>query len=325
MTTPSIHWEAHACLPLNPLADFTPLEDYRACGVHYVSINIGMDMNPLEQILPVIAAFRAQIAAYPDRFVLPRTVADIEAAAASSRLAVGFDLEGAVPLLGQPEMVALYRDLGVRQMHFAYNRNNAVAGGCHDDEQGLTALGRRMVEAVNRAGVLMDCSHTGRRSSLDIMGASSAPVIFSHANPTALVDHGRNITDEQIRHCAATGGVICVNGVSRFLETLHPTAQDVARHAAYVADLVGVEHVGIGLDISFHQPGVDETPPGGFDPTWWWPPSAGYDRANPSTYPPISAWRELGPALQDLGMSASEAALVLGGNMQRVARRVWGG
>ena len=45
MTTPSIHWEAHACLPLNPLADFTPLEDYRACGVHYVSINIGMDMN----------------------------------------------------------------------------------------------------------------------------------------------------------------------------------------------------------------------------------------------------------------------------------------
>jgi membrane dipeptidase len=223
-------------------------------------------------------------------------------------------------------MVALYRDLGVRQVHFAYNRNNAVAGGCHDDDTGLTPLGRRMVEAVNRAGVLMDCSHTGRRSSLDIMEASAAPVIFSHANPQALIDHGRNITDEQIRRCAATGGVVCVNGVSRFLGTTRPAATDVARHAAYVADLVGVEHVGIGLDISFKQPGIDETPPGDHDPRWWWPPEAGYDRQGaPSTYPPVGAWRELGPALQALGMSADEAALVLGGNMQRVARGVWGG
>jgi membrane dipeptidase len=220
-------------------------------------------------------------------------------------------------------MVALYRDLGVRQMHFAYNRNNAVAGGCHDTEQGLTDLGRRMVEAVNAAGVLMDCSHTGRRASLDIMDASAAPVIFSHANPQALVDHGRNITDEQIRRCAATGGVICVNGVSRFLATPTPNAADVARHAAYVADLVGAAHVGIGLDISFRQPGVDETPPGDHDPGWWWPRSAGYDRSAPSTYPPVTAWRELGPALAALGMNAEETALVLGGNMQRVARQVW--
>jgi membrane dipeptidase len=222
--------------------------------------------------------------------------------------------------------VALYRDLGVRQVHFAYNRNNAVAGGCHDDDTGLTPLGRRMVGAVNRAGVLMDCSHTGRRSSLDIMEVSDSPVIFSHANPQALIDHGRNITDEQIRRCAATGGVVCVNGVSRFLGTTRPGAADVARHAAYVADLVGVEHVGIGLDISFPQPGIDETPPGRHDPRWWWPPEAGYDRQGaPSTYPPVSAWRELAPALQALGMSPAETAQVLGGNMQRVARQVWGG
>ena len=53
----------------------------------------------------------------------------------TGKLAIGFDLEGAMPLLEQPAMVALYRDLGVRQMHFAYNRNNSVAGGCHDDER----------------------------------------------------------------------------------------------------------------------------------------------------------------------------------------------
>jgi membrane dipeptidase len=183
-----------------------------------------------------------------------------------------------------------------------------------------------MVEAVNRAGVLMDCSHTGRRASLEIMEVSSAPVVFSHANPLALVEHGRNITDEQIRRCAATGGVICVSGVSRFLDRAQPSAGDVARHAAYVAELVGVEHVGIGLDISFRQPGIDETPPGDHDPNYWWPPSAGYNRGvSPSTYPPVSAWRALRPALRALGMGERDVDCVMGGNMQRVARQVWGG
>ncbi len=148
---------------------------------------------------------------------------------------------------------------------------------------------------------------------------------FSHANPVALVDHGRNITDEQIRASAATGGVICINGVSFFLGTRNPTADDVARHAAYVADLVGIDHVGIGLDISFSQSDLDDTPPGDYDPTYWWPKSAGYDRAlNRSTYPPVESWQTLSSALQRTGMTADEAALVMGGNMMRVAAQVWG-
>jgi membrane dipeptidase len=317
-------WEAHACLPLHPQADFAPIDRYRAAGVNYVSVNVGMDMNPLPQVLSVIAGFRAQIAAHPDRYLLASGVADIERAAASGRLAIGFDLEGAMPLVEQPAMVALYRDLGVRQIHLAYNRNNSVADGCHDVERGLTPLGRRMVAAVNEAGLLMDCSHTGRRCSLDIMAASTQPVIFSHSNPLALVEHGRNVTDEQIRACAATGGVVCVSGVSIFLGTNAPTATDVARHAAYVAGLVGVEHVGIGLDISFRQDGIDDDPPGDFDPGYWWPKSAGYNRGiSRSAYPPIEAWRELAAALQDTGMTQDEAAGVMGGNMLRVARQVW--
>lgn len=319
-----IHWEAHACLPLHPQADFEPIDRFRAAGVNYVSINIGMDMNPLSQVMSVIGGFRATIAAHPERYVLASSVDDIERAAADGKLAIGFDLEGAIPLLERPAMVALYRDLGVRQMHFAYNRNNSVADGCHDDERGLTALGRRMVAAVNDAGVLMDCSHTGRRCSLEIMAVSTQPVIFSHSNPLTLVEHGRNVSDEQIRACAATGGVVCMSGVSGFLGTSTPAADDVARHAAYVGQLVGIDHVGIGLDISFHQDGLDETPPGAFDATYWWPRSAGYDRAiAPMTYTPVDTWRLLAAALQRAGMTGDEAALVMGGNMLRVARKVW--
>ena len=319
-----IHWEAHACLPLNGRADFAPIDRLHAAGVNYVSINVGMDMNPLAQVMSVIAGFRATIAAHADRYLLASSVEDIERAAANGILAIGFDLEGAMPLLEEPEMVVLYRDLGVRQIHLAYNRNNSAADGCHDVERGLTVLGRRVVEEVNAAGMLMDCSHTGRRCSLEIMAVSRQPVIFSHSNPLALVEHGRNVTDEQIRSCAATGGVVCVSGVSGFLGTRTPTADDVARHAAYVAGLVGIRHAGIGLDISFHQDGLDDTPPGNFDAGYWWPKSAGYDRSiSRMTYTPIETWQVLAAALQRTGMTGDDAALVMGENMLRVAQQVW--
>ena len=319
-----IHWEAHTCLPLHPDADFSPLDRLRDAGVHYVSVNVGMDMNPVAQILTVMAGYRARLAAHPERYRLVVSIAEIHEAASAGVLAVGFDLEGALPLLGQPEMVALYRDLGVRQIHFAYNRNNPVADGCHDMERGLTPLGRRMVEAVNAAGVLMDCSHTGQRCSLEIMATSSQPVVFSHANPLALVAHGRNISDEQIRACAATGGVVCVSGVSAFLGISAPTATDVARHAAYVAALVGAQHAGIGLDIGFGQPGLDDTPPGRHDPAYWWPRAAGYGGSLQGIrYAPVETWQLLAGALRQAGMNTAEIDGVMGGNMLRVAGQVW--
>ncbi|MFZ6644913.1 dipeptidase [Undibacterium sp. TJN25] len=318
-----IHWDAHACLPIHPQASFAPIDALRAYGVNYVSVNVGADMNPVSQVMAVIAGFRATIAASPERYLLASSVADIRKAAAQEKIAVSFDLEGALPLMDSPEMVALYHQLGVRQIHFAYNRNNNVADGCHDMERGLTPLGRRMVRAVNDAGMLMDCSHSGRRSSLDIMEASDQPVIFSHANPLALAEHGRNVSDEQIRACAATGGVVCVSGLSFFLGSDNPTADDVARHAAYIAGLVGVEHAGIGLDICFREEGLDDTPSGDFDPSYWWPASAGYDMEQPPSFTPVETWKLLPAALEKTGMSKEEAALVMGGNMMRVAQQVW--
>ncbi len=181
-----------------------------------------------------------------------------------------------------------------------------------------------MVEAVNAAGMLMDCSHTGRRCSLDIMAVSSQPVIFSHSNPLALVEHRRNVTDEQIRACAATGGVVCVSSVSAFLGVAEPSARDVARHASIMADLVGVEHVGIGLDIGWRQDGVNDSPEGSVDPGYWWPRSAGYNHAIARiAFAPVESWSAMDVELQRAGLSQDETALVMGGNMARVARQVW--
>jgi len=318
-----IKWDAHLCLPIHARADFSPVERLRQAGVNHVSINVGADMNPLPQVISTIAGFRATIAQYADRFMLAGTIEEVLLARELGKISISFDLEGALPLLDQPDMVALFAALGVRQIHFAYNRNNAVADGCHDIERGLTPLGRRMVQAVNDAGMLMDCSHTGRRCSLDIMAVSRHPVIFSHANPLALAQHGRNATDEQIRACAATGGVVGLSGLSFFLGCDKPDADAIAKHAAYVADLVGIEHVAIGLDICIQQKELDDTPWGGFDPDYWWPAEAGYALDDPPAFTPIETWAQLPQALQKVGMSTADAELVMGGNMLRVVQQVW--
>jgi membrane dipeptidase len=160
-------------------------------------------------------------------------------------------------------------------------------------------------------------------SSLEIMEVSNKPVVFSHANPYALVRHDRNVTDEQIRACAATGGVVCVSGLSWFLGSTTPTAADVARHAAYIAEVAGIAHAGIGTDICFSEAGLDDTPPGEFDPGYWWPACAGYSKETPPTFVAPEMWRELASELRKTGMTDADVAAVMGGNMLRVARNTW--
>src|SRR5436305_6950436 len=107
----SLVWDAHACLPLVPGTSMAALERHRAAGISFVSVNVGMDMNPLSQVMRVIAGFRAWLEAHDDRFVLAGTLEDVERAKAEGKLAVAFDLEGSVMLEDDPGMVRLFRDL----------------------------------------------------------------------------------------------------------------------------------------------------------------------------------------------------------------------
>src|SRR5262249_40884411 len=152
--------------------------------------------------------------------------------------------EGSVMLDDDLAMLGLYRSLGVRQIHLAYNRDNSIAGGCHGKDQPLTELGRRAVDEINRVGLIMDCSHSGYRTSMDVMQRSSRPVVFSHSNAKALKGHARNIADDQIRACAKTGGVVCLSGIGIFLGANDISTDTFLRHVDHVVELVGVDHVG---------------------------------------------------------------------------------
>lgn len=318
----ALRWDAHTCLPLHPNASLSPLLRYHRAGVRYLSVNVGMDMNPLSQVMQTLAGFRESVMQHP-KLTLAGDLSSIRVAASDDLLNIAFDLEGSLPLLERPEMVALYRALGVRQIHLAYNRNNSASSGCHDRDEGLSALGVSFVHAMNRAGVIMDCAHMSVRASVEAVDASATPVVISHANPRTLVTHGRNATDEQLDAIADRGGVVCVSGVNAFLGEGDPTLKTVVDHICYIAERCGVEHVGVGLDVGFHEAGIDDTPPPPYDADYWWPPSAGYSEGiQEIKYIQPEAWSLLPQSLSERGMERSEIDAVLGENMARVLAEV---
>ena len=316
----SLVWDAHACLPLVPGASMEALERHRQAGVSFVSVNVGMDMNPLAQVMRVIAGFRAWLAAHDDRFLLAGTLEDVERAKGEEKLAVAFDLEGSVMLEDDPAMVRLFRDLGVRQIHLAYNRDNSVGGGCHGKDVALTALGREVVAAINESGMIMDCSHTGYRTSMEIMERSTRPVVFSHSNPRALKSHARNVTDDQIDACASTGGVVAINGIGIFLGANDIRVETLLRHVDYAAGRVGVAHVGLGLDYMFGALSGDL--PAESRAEEWWPPGNEYDVADMKVVPP-ERFPEITEGLLARNYSEADVQAILGGNMVRVAAASW--
>lgn len=150
---------------------------------------------------------------------------------------------------------AFYR-LGLRMMLPAYNRSNLICGGALDrTDSGLTRFGQIVVDECNRVGLLLDCTHLGKRASLEIIERSSDPVVFSHSNPNSVVPNPRNIDDEQIKACADGGGVIGLAPfgplVMREGQNAWPTLDDFVDHLDHVVQLTGSSrHVGIGTDMS---------------------------------------------------------------------------
>jgi membrane dipeptidase len=202
-------------------------------------------MDSFENILQVLAGFRNHICSHPDDYVLALSVNDILSAKESGKLAIAFDLEGSEPLLGNLNLISFYYDLGVRQMLLAYNKDNRASGGCLEGKTGLTDFGKEW-SGNEPCGMVVDVSHMGYLATMDAFEVSKFPVIFSHSNPDGVRQHVRNISDEQIRACAKTGGVIGINGIGDFLGGT--ASEKVIEHIEYVMNLVGPEHVGIGLD-----------------------------------------------------------------------------
>lgn len=187
---------------------------------------------------------------------LCRSLADIHAARREGRIGVLLSLEGADPLQNDLNLLRIFYDLGVRGLGLTWSRRNYAADGCAFSAEpeghpcGLTGFGRALVKKADHLGMLVDVSHLNAAGFWDVLKVASKPVIASHSNCRALADTPRNLNDDQIRALADVGGVMGINAISAFVGdgARKRTSEDLLNHVDHVVDLVGIAHVGIGLD-----------------------------------------------------------------------------
>jgi membrane dipeptidase len=282
-----------------------------------------------DNVVHQIGIYRADLDHQDLLFVATRAE-DFLRAHREGRIAVVIHLEGPPRIGDDLTKVDVLYGLGVRCMGVTYSRGNEFGSGLADRvDRGLTDLGYALVERMNKLGILIDISHAGDRTSLEVIEASRDPVVVTHAGARALWPTRRMKPDEVILALAEKGGVFGIEAAPHTtLTRRNPrhSIESVMEHFQYVEKLVGIDHVAFGLDtlfgdhvalhrvfsayLSISRPGEGPEHPvveyvDGLE--------------NPSEFANVVRW------LIKHGYSDQEIGKVIGENVLRVARRVWGG
>ena len=267
-------------------------------------------------------AIDAFVARHPDRLLFATEASDVRRAKAEGRIAILVGVEGGHAIVGSLDRLRELRRRGARYLTLTWNNGNDWAGssiGVNGTRTGgLTPFGREVIGELERLGMLVDLSHVSERTFADVLEVASNPVVATHSCARALADHPRNLSDEQLRAVARTGGVVGVNFYARFLDPGFLAAAAAREggdtsvelpktpfsllvdHVEHVARVAGVRHVALGSDFD----GVAALPEGMED---------------------VTRLPRLAEALLARGFGDDELRLFLGGNLLRVMERVFGG
>jgi membrane dipeptidase len=259
-------------------------------------------------------------------------VADIEENHVTGRAGIILGFQNSDPIEGDLVLLGVLHRIGLRIMQLTYQRRNLLGSGCGEEvDEGLTPLGHDVVRECNRLGVLVDLSHTAERTLVEAAEASTRPVVISHANLRSFYDVPRNKSAEAVKAVAATGGLMGINSISRLI-TPHgrerqATIVEYVDQVEAVAQLVGIEHVGIGLDSSEGMTEevfaarqktfltqFPELRMGGDFPLWTYF-TTGLESA--------AGIGVIAAELDRRGWAAADRDAVMGGNWMRVLRASW--
>ena len=233
---------------------FTEEEYFRKLrdgGVDVASVTTGG--SNLRETMNAAARMLATIRENSDKMLQATTVAAMRQARHEGKAAVVFSTRSGSCLDGDPGLLEVYHRLGYRIMGITYSGANFLGAGCAElsrEVQGLTFVGIEVVKEMNRLGILIDMSHSGDATTWDVLRLSKAPVVFTHSNARVLAGTARNKPDDQIRAMADMGGVIGAAPVPRMVndDMSKATLEGLLDHIDYIVGLVGVDHVGLGLD-----------------------------------------------------------------------------
>lgn len=306
------------------------LEWYREGGVTVVAPTVG-GTGSARSTLDMLARWQRLLHERED-LLLVRRASDVELAKRSGRLGIYLHFQGVEPIEDNLDLIDLYKTLGVGVVQLTYNVRNRVGDGCEErTDAGLSRFGIKLIERLNRSKIIVDCSHTGQRTSLEAIECSTAPVILSHSNVHAVHPSARNVSDELMEAIAASGGVIGVVGFPALVaNTTAPTLEHFIAHIDAIVRRVGVDHVGLGIDYYLMQFGVasDEDAMRGYQQAlrsgiWgeaYPPPPHRYPAGieTPRTLTNLTA------RLLERGYSEADVRKILGENWLRVMREVWG-
>ena len=151
-------------------------------------------------------------------------------------------------------------EMGVRMASLTWNETNRLGTGVDGDPaRGLTKRGKKAIRIMNKIGMIIDVSHTNECTFWDILRVSKKPVIASHSNCRSLCNVSRNLTDQQIVALAEKGGIIGLNAFGRFIseDPKKIGARTLAKHARYIASIVGHEHIACGFDFTDYLAGYE--------------------------------------------------------------------
>lgn len=189
-----------------------------------------------------------------------RTVDHLKTCIEEGVFAAILHAEGAEAIDTRLEALDVFHAAGLRSLGPVWSRPNAFGHGVpfdfprHPDTgPGLTRAGRELVRRCNELGIMIDCSHLNAEGFWDVARISKAPIVATHSNAHALCPSPRNLTDAQLDVIALSDGLVGLNYAVGFLRDdgradPDTPVSEIARHARYIADLIGVEHVALGSD-----------------------------------------------------------------------------